>query len=209
MKPSATNEFIELTRLGLKRSALISTGSGAMRSRRLRLLSKMIHPQTPKIDMHQTEEHPVLRRTIVVNADIQRAFEVFTKNMGQWWPKEHHIGGSPMLAVVVEPRNGGRWYEKDEDGSECDWGTVLDWAPPTRVVFSWHLNGDFEFVADITRASEVEVRFTAEREGRTRVELEHRRFERHGESGDRLRTEVDKPGGWTYVLEGYAKLLAA
>jgi hypothetical protein len=157
--------------------------------------------------MQPTEEHPVVRKTIVVNADIQRAFEVFSQNMGQWWPKEHHIGGSPLLAVVVEPRNGGRWYEKDEDGSECDWGTVLDWQPPTRVLFSWHLNGDFEYVADIARASEVEVRFTTEREGWTRVELEHRRFERHGESGDRLRTAVDKPGGWTYVLDGSVKLL--
>ena len=62
--------------------------------------------------MQQTEEHPVVRKTIVVNADLHRAFEVFTQNMGQWWPKEHHIGGSPMLAVVVEPRSGGRWYEK-------------------------------------------------------------------------------------------------
>ena len=159
--------------------------------------------------MQQTEEHPVVRRTIVVNADIQRAFEVFTQKMGQWWPKEHHIGGSPLLAVVVEPRNGGRWYEKDEDGSECEWGTVLDWQPPIRAAFSWHLTGDFEYVADITQASEVEVRFTSETEGRTRVEVEHRCFERHGESGDRLRTEVDKPGGWTYVLDGYAKLMAA
>jgi uncharacterized protein YndB with AHSA1/START domain len=157
--------------------------------------------------MQQTEEHPVVRKTIVVNADIQRAFEVFTQNMSQWWPKEHHIGGSPLLAVVVEPRNGGRWYEKDEDGSECDWGTVLDWAPPTRAVLSWHLNGDFEFVADINKASEVEVRFSTEREGWTRVDLEHRRFERHGESGDRLQTAVDKPGGWTYVLGEYGKLV--
>jgi uncharacterized protein YndB with AHSA1/START domain len=88
--------------------------------------------------MQQTEEHPVVRKTIVVNADIQRAFEVFTQNMGQWWPKDHHIGGSPIVAVVVEPRNGGRWYEKDEDGSECDWGTVLRWDPPNAVTFSWH-----------------------------------------------------------------------
>jgi uncharacterized protein YndB with AHSA1/START domain len=159
--------------------------------------------------MQPTEEHPVVRKTIVVNADIQRAFEVFTQNMGQWWPKEHHIGGSPLVAVLVEPRNGGRWYEKDEDGSECDWGTVLDWAPPTRAVLSWHLNGDFEFVADINKASEVEVRFSTERQGWTRVELEHRRFERHGESGDRLQTAVDKPGGWTYVLAEYSKLLDA
>jgi uncharacterized protein YndB with AHSA1/START domain len=157
--------------------------------------------------MQPTEEHPVVRKTIVVNADIQRAFEVFTQNMGQWWPKEHHIGGSPLLVVVVEPSNGGRWYEKDEDGSECDWGTVLHWEPPTRLVLSWHLDGDFEFVADITRASEVEVRFTLETEGWTRVELVHRHFERHGDTGEQLRTQVDKPGGWTYVLSEYAKLL--
>ena len=86
---------------------------------------------------------------------------------------------------------------------------MLRWDPPNGLILSWHLNGDFEFVADISRASEVEVRFTTEAVGRTRVELEHRCFERHGETGDRLRTEVDKPGGWTYVLDGYAKLLAA
>ena len=157
--------------------------------------------------MQQTEEHPAVQKTIVVKADLQHAFAVFTENMGHWWPKEHHIGPSRVAAIVVEPRDGGRWYEKDEDGSECDWGTVLRWEPPTRVVFSWHLNGDFEFVADIAKASEVEVRFTAETEGRTRVELEHRHFERHGESGDRLRTEVEKPGGWTYVLGEYGKLV--
>ena len=157
--------------------------------------------------MQQTEEHPAVQKTIVVKADLQHAFTVFTQNMGNWWPKEHHIGPSPVAAVVVEPRDGGRWYEKDEDGSECDWGTVLRWEPPARVVLSWHLNGDFEFVADIAKASEVEVRFTAESEGRTKVELQHRHFERHGESGDRLRTEVEKPGGWTYVLGEYGKLV--
>ena len=153
--------------------------------------------------MQQTD--PVVRKTVVVDAEAEHAFAIFTKNMGQWWPKEHHIGGSPMVAVMVEPRNGGRWYEKDEDGSECDWGTVLVYEPPRRVVFSWHLNGDFEFVPDIARASEVEIRFISEHPGKTKVELEHRHFERHGESGDRLRTEVGKPGGWSYVLEGYVK----
>jgi uncharacterized protein YndB with AHSA1/START domain len=155
--------------------------------------------------MQQTEQNPVVRKVVVVNAEPEHAFAVFTQNMGQWWPKEHHIGGSPMVAVVVEPRNGGRWYEKDEDGSECNWGTVLVYEPPQKLVFSWHLNGDFEFVPDITQASEVEIRFIPEDLGKTRVELEHRHFERHGESGDRLRTEVDKPGGWSYVLEGYVK----
>jgi uncharacterized protein YndB with AHSA1/START domain len=157
--------------------------------------------------MQQTKENRVVRRTIVVNADVERAFQVFTQNMGQWWPKEHHIGGTTPVAVVVEPRAGGRWYEKGEDGSECDWGTVVHWEPPTRVVLTWHLNGDWEFVADIARASEIEVRFIPETESRTRVELEHRHFERHGETGDRLWIEIQKPGAWTYVLGEYVKLL--
>jgi uncharacterized protein YndB with AHSA1/START domain len=112
--------------------------------------------------MQQTEQNPIVRKVVVVNAEPEQAFAIFTKSMGQWWPKEHHIGGSPLVAVVVEPRTGGRWYEKDEDGSECEWGTVLVYEPPRRLVFSWHLNGDFEFVPDIARASEVELRFIAE-----------------------------------------------
>ena len=152
--------------------------------------------------MQQT--NPIVRKVIVVNAELEHAFAVFTKNMGQWWPKEHHIGASPMIAVVIEPRNGGRWYERDEDGSECEWGTVLAYEPPQRLVLAWHLNGDFEFVPDITQASEVEIRFTSQ-VGKTKVELEHRHFERHGDSGERLRTQVDKPEGWSYVLENYLK----
>jgi uncharacterized protein YndB with AHSA1/START domain len=89
--------------------------------------------------MHQ-EQNPAVRKTIVVNAEPEHAFAVFSQNMGQWWPKDHHIGGSPIVAVIVEPCAGGRWYEKDEDGSECNWGTVLVYEPPRRLVFSWHLN---------------------------------------------------------------------
>jgi uncharacterized protein YndB with AHSA1/START domain len=157
--------------------------------------------------MQQTKENRVVRRTVVVNADVQRAFQVFTQNMGQWWPKEHHIGGTPPVAVVVEPRAGGRWYEKAEDDSECDWGTIVHWEPPTRVVLSWHLNGDWEYVPDITRASEIEVRFMPETGDRTRVVLEHRHFERQGETGDRVWTQIQEPGAWTYVLGEYGKLL--
>jgi uncharacterized protein YndB with AHSA1/START domain len=156
--------------------------------------------------MQQTVQNPAVRKVVVVNAEPECAFAVFTQNMGQWWPKDHHIGESPLVAVVVEPRDGGRWYETNENGSECDWGRVLAYQPPYKLVLSWHLNGDFEFVADQERASEVEVRFTSEHPGQTKVELEHRHFERHGDSGDRLRTAVDKPGGWTTVLDGYREL---
>jgi uncharacterized protein YndB with AHSA1/START domain len=158
--------------------------------------------------MEPTTQNLVVRKVIAVNVEPEKAFSIFTKNMVQWWPKEHHIGDRPMAALVVEPFNGGRWYERGEDGSECDWGKVLVYEPPHRVVFSWHLNGDFEFVPDIERASEVEARFRSERPGETTIELEHRHFERHGESGDRLRTEVDKPGGWSYIFENYRQLVA-
>jgi uncharacterized protein YndB with AHSA1/START domain len=152
--------------------------------------------------MQQTE--PIVRRVVLVNAELEDVFVVFTENMGQWWPKEHHIGASPMVAVVIEPRAGGRWYERGEDGSKCEWGTVLAYEPPNRLVLGWHLNGDFEFVPDVGQASEVEIRFTPEG-GKTKVELEHRHFERHGDSGERLHTAVEKPEGWTYVLENYLK----
>ena len=158
------------------------------RSRTFIETNQSAEPQTSL--MQQTKENRVVRRTIVVNADVQRAFQVFTQNMGQWWPKEHHTGGTPPVAVVVEPRAGGRWYEKGEDGSECDWGTVLDWEPPTRAVLSLapkrRLRNSWP---DITRGqrgrSSVQCR---KQKDRTRVELEHRHFERHGESGDRLQT---------------------
>src|SRR5258708_30533567 len=133
MKPSASGGSIELTPVALKRSAPISSASGMMPSHRSRLLSKPISPQTPNLAMQQTKENRVVRRTIVVNADVQRAFQVFTENMGQWWPKEHHIGGTPPVAVVVEQCAGGRCYQKGEDDAECDWDTVVDWEPPTRV----------------------------------------------------------------------------
>ncbi len=156
--------------------------------------------------MQQTESRVI--KSVIVNRTPEQAFDLFTQNMGQWWPKEHHIGNSPLKAVVVEPRAGGRWYEQDEDGSECDWGTVLHYEPPRKVIFSWHLNGDFEYVADIERASVVEIRFTLE-SGKTKVELEHRDFERHGDTGDKLRTSVDKPEGWSYVLGNFAELANA
>jgi uncharacterized protein YndB with AHSA1/START domain len=157
--------------------------------------------------MQNTEQSQAVHKTVIVNTEPEHAFSVFTNQMAKWWPKEHHISGTPFFAIVVEPRAGGRWYEKGADGSECDWGTVLRYEPPHRVVFSWHLNGDFEFVPDITKASEVEIRFSPEGAGKTRVELEHRYFERHGESSDRLRTAVDKPEGWTFVLSGYEGLV--
>jgi uncharacterized protein YndB with AHSA1/START domain len=150
-----------------------------------------------------------VRHVITVPAAPERAFAVFAERMGTWWPRHHSL--SPDVVrddVVLEPRAGGRWYERDETGAECDWGRVLAWEPPGRMLLAWHLSADWEFDPDPARASEVEVRFAPEGSG-TRVELEHRGFERHGERGGEVASSVGSDGGWAEVLAGYPELAAA
>jgi uncharacterized protein YndB with AHSA1/START domain len=128
--------------------------------------------------------------------------------MAAWWPATHHIAKQPFTEITVEPRAGGRWFERAADGSECDWGRVLAWEPPHRVVFSWHLQGDFKFDPNPEKASEVEIRFFAESADKTRLQLEHRKLERHGTGWEQVRANVGAPGGWTFVLESFAKIAA-
>jgi uncharacterized protein YndB with AHSA1/START domain len=140
-----------------------------------------------------------VRKSIVVKAPQAHAFEVFTLRFASWWPKSHHIASAEMADAIIEPRIGGRWYEKGLDGSECDWGRVLAWEPPSRVVLSWHLNGQFKI--DQNMQSEVDVRFFAEDESTTRVELEHRITATDAEA---IRAAVDSPNGWSGLLAAYA-----
>jgi uncharacterized protein YndB with AHSA1/START domain len=145
-----------------------------------------------------------VKKSIRVNAAPQRAFEVFANRFDSWWPKDHHIGKSNMKQAVIEPHAGGRWYEKGEDGLECDWGRVLVWDPPSRLVLSWGINS--KFVVDETVESEVEVRFIADGIGATRVELEHRILAADAQA---LRDAVDSPRGWGGLLEIYAAKAAS
>jgi uncharacterized protein YndB with AHSA1/START domain len=145
-----------------------------------------------------------VRKTILVNAPQARAFDVFAARFDAWWPKDHHIGKSAMREAVIEPYAGGRWYEKGEDGSECDWGRVLAWEPPNRLVLSWTINGKFQ--VDESVESEVEVRFLAENARQTRIELEHRIAAPDAEA---LRQAVDSPQGWSGLLEIYARKAVA
>lgn len=153
-------------------------------------------------------ELPV-RKTIVVNASAHDAFEVFTDDIDSWWPRTHHIGKSPMRRVIVEGRAGGRCYTQHEDGSEADWGRVLEWSPPHRLLLAWQITHEWGYEPDLARASEVEVRFIAERPNTTRVELEHRHFERHGAGGESMRASVDAPNGWTAITTLYRGRVAA
>ena len=145
-----------------------------------------------------------VRKSILVNTTKAHAFDVFAKRFDAWWPRDHHIGKSAMTEAVIEPREGGRWFEKGEDGSECEWGRVLAWEPPDRLVLSWTINGKFQ--VDDTVESEVEVRFLAESANRTRVELEHRIA---ASDASALREAVDSARGWGSLLEIYAKKAAA
>lgn len=142
--------------------------------------------------------------SIVVQAGIDRAFAVFTEGFDRWWPRAHHIGQADMREAVMEATSGGRWYERGVDGSECDWGRVLDFDPPNRLLLSWHLQGDFTYDPEPAHASEVEVRFTAEGPDRTRVAVEHRALDRHGAGAAQVRAGISSPGGWSGLLELYA-----
>lgn len=149
-------------------------------------------------------------KSVRVNASIERAFSVFVEQMETWWPATHHIGKTPFETIFVEPRVGGRWYERNAKGEHCDWGTVLAWDPPHRVIFSWHVgpghdSPDWVADMDMAKASELEIRFTAEGERATLVELAHSKLERHGEGYEQLRALFDGPGAWVTILELYAK----
>jgi uncharacterized protein YndB with AHSA1/START domain len=149
-----------------------------------------------------------VRQSIVVRAPQDRAFAVFTEGMSSWWPLESHvIGEKPVAEAVIEPRAGGRWFERAESGTECDWGRVLAWEPPHRVVLSWEISPDWRHDPEIH--TEVEVRFHAEDEGRTRVELEHRGLEAFGEKAEQMRQIFDSDGGWPGLLGRFAESAAA
>ena len=149
-----------------------------------------------------------ISKTVTVNASRERAFTVFTKGFNTWWPREHKLGDADLAEAVIEPRVGGRWYEHCVDGSECDWGSVLAYEPPDRVVLSWRLQGDWTIDTDPAKASEIEVRFIAEGPDQTRVELEHRHIERHDLAEDVVKG-VSQEGGWGGILERYAEAAAA
>jgi len=152
-----------------------------------------------------TQQAQTVQKSVTVKADLERAFKVFTAGFDTWWPRSHHIGTKPLQKAVIESRAGGRCYGREADGNECQWGTVTAWEPPNRFVIAWQIDLNWQFDADLSRASEVEVRFTAEAGGMTRVDLEHRHLERHGKGFEKMRVDVAGPGGWSGLLQMYGR----
>jgi uncharacterized protein YndB with AHSA1/START domain len=145
-----------------------------------------------------------VREEIVVEAPVDRAFRVFTAEIGTWWPPDHHILEAELAEMVFEPRAGGHIYDRGVDASECRWSRVLAYEPPERIVFSWDIGLDWKVQTDPERTSEVEVRFIPEGPDRTRVVLEHRNIERHGDGWEAMRDAVASPGGWRHGLDAFA-----
>jgi uncharacterized protein YndB with AHSA1/START domain len=148
-----------------------------------------------------------VRHQLVVEAPIERAFRVFVEDFDSIKPREHNMLAVDIAETVFEPRVGGHIYDRGVDGSECRWARVLAYDPPERVVFSWDISPQWRPETDLEKTSEVEVRFISETPARTRVELEHRNLDRHGENWEGLRDGVDSPGGWPLYLQRYADRL--
>ena len=154
--------------------------------------------------MNRTISITPVRKTIVVQTSAHEAFEAFTARINRWWPRTHGIGTAAVSESIIEPFVGGRWYSKFEDGTQAVIGRVLIWQPGQRLVVTWEISADWKPDPRPAFTSEVEVRFVPDSAARTRVELEHRNFERMGAAaGETMRKDVD--GGWPTLLELFAK----
>jgi uncharacterized protein YndB with AHSA1/START domain len=158
------------------------------------------------MNAHRPEQAVIapVRHRVVVNAPVERAFSVFTDGFGTWWPKSHTIAKAPVERAIIEPRAGGRCYDQATDGSECDWGQVLVWEPPARLVLAWQIDGTWSYEPEVEHASRVTITFAPDGE-RTEVTLVHDEFERHGITGTAVAEGVRT--GWGTPLQAFAATL--
>ena len=156
----------------------------------------------PTVDLNS------VRKVVNVHAPAAVAWRIFTEQMGLWWPLAvYKIGRVKAVDAVIEPHVGGRWFELGDDGSTCEWGRVLAWEPPTRLVLSWDISADWQPDPDLK--TEIEVRFIAEGRDATRVELEHRKLDRYGARRDEMRRVFDTEGDWGRLLQAFAERAAS
>jgi uncharacterized protein YndB with AHSA1/START domain len=145
-----------------------------------------------------------VRKELMINASQRRAFQVFTEQLDLWWPRSHHIGKSEMKTAVLETKEGGRWYEIGVDGAECNWGKVLIWSPPRKLVLAWQITAEWQY--DPNFVAEVEVNFIEQGPNLTRFTLEHRDIEKFGVKAPEIWSAFDSEGGWTGMLKSFAKI---
>jgi uncharacterized protein YndB with AHSA1/START domain len=148
-----------------------------------------------------------VRRSVIVDVAIEHAFTFFTENIAAWWDPKKHLLGEPLAEMIFEPRVGGQIIDRGVNGAESRWATVIAYEPPTHVAFSWDIDLAWQIEGNRAKRSEVHVTFTAQGEGRTLVELEHRHLDRHGEGWQAMRDAVGSPNGWD--LEPYASAITA
>jgi uncharacterized protein YndB with AHSA1/START domain len=156
---------------------------------------------------HTQKAGTTVRQSIVVEAPLERAFRVFTEDFDRVKPREHNMLAVEIAETVFETHAGGRIYDRGVDGSEYQWARVLAFEPPNRVLFSWDLDPQWQIELDTEKTSEVEVRFIPESEQRTRVELEHRNLDRHGEGWENERDALGGGGGWPLYLRRFQELI--
>jgi uncharacterized protein YndB with AHSA1/START domain len=145
-----------------------------------------------------------IRHEVTIQLPPEAAFARLVDDLGDWWPPEYTWSQAVLEEIRIEPREGGMCFERGPHGFRCDWGRVLTFEPPLRLAFTWQIGPRREPVPDERRASEVELRFEAAGPRATRVVLEHRGFERHGEDGDAYRDALASEQGWPYILGRYA-----
>ena len=155
-----------------------------------------------------TNAYPDVRKSVIVHVPIAKAWAIFTDRPIEWWPESHVLVSSPREEITFEPKVGGRYFERAQDGTVCQWGTMLEWDPPNRLAMTWRIDGNWQMITDDDRASEIEVTFTALSPDTTSVELAHVRLHKHGdEAARRIHAALDGPSPGE-TLDKYAKLVA-
>lgn len=159
--------------------------------------------------MNETKVKNEVHVEVTVNASAEKAFRVFTERCNEWWPPDYKLGETERRDIIMEPHVGGRWYECDADGVECEWGRVLAWAPPHHLVVSWQIGVGFVYNQDPELASKVEIRFIEDPPNKTTIRLIHSEFEKHGKGWEKMRDSVAVDGGWHSILESFSNLAEA
>ena len=140
-------------------------------------------------------------RTVHTKAAPDRAFDIFANSIGSWWPKGRGVGARPLVSMVIEPREGGRWCEVDSEGEETQWGYVLTWAPPSRLVLAWQIDASMKY--DPNLITEVEIAFESDGTGGTNVTLTHGNLERFGQNTEKLVASIGN--GWSQMVDLFAQ----